>query len=222
MNCEQTPRPSIFDAVPGMRRGGVVRRKSGHPRSCVRNPERKKRAMRTESKVLLLIESSRATGRALLRGIARYAHDHGPWSFYWEPRGLEKSWPKLRAIQADGIILRDVENVEEILSRHLSTVIVEHRRREVSGQVNVMTDSETIGRLAADHLLKCGFQRFAYCGYAQSPWSQERCRSFTRRIRASGFDVAARWETSSETRRPAKGSRKALENWLKTSRNLSD
>src|SRR2546426_414039 len=35
--------------------------------------------------VLLLIESSRAAGRAMLRGIANFSHHHGPWSFYWEP-----------------------------------------------------------------------------------------------------------------------------------------
>ena len=44
-------------------------------------------------KSALLIESSRGAGRALLCGIAQYAHDHGPWSFYWEPRGLETAWP---------------------------------------------------------------------------------------------------------------------------------
>src|SRR5262249_60564598 len=59
-------------------------------------------------KVLLLIESSRASGRALLQGITRFAHDHGPWSFYWEPAGLEKGWPKLASLDLQGMIVRDV------------------------------------------------------------------------------------------------------------------
>jgi hypothetical protein len=35
-------------------------------------------------KVILLIESSRTSGRALLRGVADYSHHHGPWLFSWE------------------------------------------------------------------------------------------------------------------------------------------
>src|SRR5262249_52192067 len=57
-------------------------------------------------RVVLLIESSRASGRSLLRGIADYARLHGPWAFYWEPGGLEKAWPQLEYLRADGIILR--------------------------------------------------------------------------------------------------------------------
>ena len=41
-------------------------------------------------KVILLIESSRASGRSLLRGVANYARCHGAWAFFWEPGGLEK------------------------------------------------------------------------------------------------------------------------------------
>src|SRR6185295_10022596 len=36
-------------------------------------------------KVALLIETSRGYGRAMLRGIVRYARLHGPWSFYITP-----------------------------------------------------------------------------------------------------------------------------------------
>ena len=68
-------------------------------------------------KVILLIESSRAYGRGLLRGIAKYAHLHGPWMFYSEPEythlsGLgmyrygrsEELMPRLKDWKADGII----------------------------------------------------------------------------------------------------------------------
>src|SRR5262245_36204368 len=52
-------------------------------------PEPRVGAVKGVPKVVLLIESARAAGRALLCGIARYAHHHGPWSFYWEVGGLE-------------------------------------------------------------------------------------------------------------------------------------
>jgi LacI family transcriptional regulator len=143
-------------------------------------------------KILLLIESSRASGRSLLRGIANYVHHHGPWSFYWEPGGLEKVWPQLKSRDLDGIIMRDVTKLDEALSFQIPGVVVGHGRTEVSGLVNVVTDSNDIGRMAAEHLLACGFKHFAYCGMQYSPleevpWSELRRQSFARRIQEAGF-----------------------------------
>jgi LacI family transcriptional regulator, galactose operon repressor len=143
-------------------------------------------------RVGLFIESSRASGRSLLGGIARYAHDHGRWSFFWEPGGLEKAWPRLRSLALDGIILRDVDKLDEVLSLGFPAVVVGHNRTEVSGLVNVTTDSETIAHMAAEHLLSCGFKQFAYCGFVaaatdKASWSQLRLQSFSKRIRQAGF-----------------------------------
>jgi LacI family transcriptional regulator len=138
-------------------------------------------------KVILLIESSRASGRALLRGIASYSHQVGPWSFYWEPGGLEKAWPMLESLDADGIILRDGDKLEEVLSFGIPAVVVGHSKREVPGLANVITDSPAIGHMAADHLLDCGFRHFAYCGYEHTQWSQLRAEAFTQTIRERGY-----------------------------------
>jgi len=143
-------------------------------------------------KVLLLVESSRGSGRALLQGIAHYAHHHGPWSFYWEPGGLEKARPKLKTLDLDGIILRDVDKLEEVVAFGLPAVVIGHWRTEVSCLLNVVTDSERIGRMAAEHLLACGFKKFAYCGCRASleentPWSELRRQSFSDRIGQAGW-----------------------------------
>lgn len=142
-------------------------------------------------KVLLLVESSRGSGRSLLRGIAHYAHHHGPWSFYWEPGGLEKAWPKLKTLDLDGIILRDVDKLEEVVAFGIPAVVIGHGRTEVSSLLNVVTDSQRIGQMAADHLLACGFKKFAYCGSLTSlekgtPWSELRRQAFADRIRKAG------------------------------------
>ena len=58
-------------------------------------------------RVALLIESSRAYGRDLLRGIARYAREHGAWSIIYQERKLEDPAPPwLRRWEIDGIIAR--------------------------------------------------------------------------------------------------------------------
>ena len=51
------------------------------------------RRPRAAPRVALVIETSLASGRDILRGIARYAREHGPWSIYHEPRSLEESVP---------------------------------------------------------------------------------------------------------------------------------
>jgi len=71
--------------------------------------------------------------------VADYAHHHGRWSFYWEPGGLEKAWPKLRSLNLQGIILRDVSKLEEVLRFGIPTVVLGHSRSEVPGVVNVVT-----------------------------------------------------------------------------------
>ncbi len=136
--------------------------------------------------VLLLIESSRSSGRSLLRGIAQYARHHEPWAFYWEPGGLEKAWPRLKTLRPDGIILRDVEKVEEVLAYGLPAIVVGHSKREIPGLINVTTDSELIGQMAAEHLLNAGFREFAYCGFHGMPWSELRGESFRERLKQAG------------------------------------
>ncbi len=140
----------------------------------------------------LLIESSRASGRAMLCGIAKCAHHYGPWAVYWEPGGLEKAWPRLKALDVDGIILRDVDKLEEVAALGIPAVVIGHSKTEIPNMVNVVTDSAAVGRIGADHLLKCGFKHFAFCGYGNAEafsWSSLRQQSFSSHIQEAGFNV---------------------------------
>lgn len=137
--------------------------------------------------VVLPIESSRASGRNLLNGIAKYSRQHGPWIFYWEPGGLDEIFPRLKDLNADGIIMRDSNRLDEILNLGLPVVIVSHHLKMVPELVNIVTKSDQIGRMAAEHLLDCGFRDFAYCGVTDKPWSAERCVSFCNRIADAGY-----------------------------------
>jgi LacI family transcriptional regulator len=148
--------------------------------------------MKRTPKVVLLIESSRGAGRALLCGIAQYAHDHGPWSFYWEPRGLDIAWPVVESLEADGIILRGVAQLDKLLALGVPTVVAGHRSDVASGFVNLVTDSAAIARLAAEYLLACRFKHFAYCGFQSTQlehtnWSRQRQISFEEHIVAAGL-----------------------------------
>ena len=102
---------------------------------------------------------------------------------------MEKAWPKLKALDVDGIILRDVDKLEEVIDLGIPAVVIGHSKTEIPKLVNVVTDSSTIGRIGAEHLLNCGFKHLAFCGYAGAPWSDLRREFFTRRIRKAGFEA---------------------------------
>lgn len=128
---------------------------------------------------------------------------------------MEEAPPTLRALNADGIILRDVEHVDEVLGEGIPAVVVGHRRQEVPGMANVVTDSETIGRMAAEHLLSCGFRHFAFCGYAQTPWSERRCESFRQRIEQAGYEVHTHFVPPLETEGAWRKMRASILHWLR-------
>jgi LacI family transcriptional regulator len=136
-------------------------------------------------RVAVFIESSRSSGRDLLRGIARYSRLHGPWSFYWEPRGLEEGMPSLDSWSPDGVIARD-SDLEPLMKYGVPLVIVGHSRDYVPGVANIITDSETIGALGAQHLIDCGLCNFAFCGVEDKPWSLARSYYFCRAVESIG------------------------------------
>lgn len=166
-------------------------------------------------RVVLLIESSRASGRRLLTGIANYARFHGPWAFFWEPAGLKEAWPRVQQLDAQGIILRDVDAVDEVARLGIPAVVVGHSRKEIPGFVNVTTDSGVIGSMAATHLIERGFQHFAFCGYADTPWSQWRGESFSTAVRAAGFENANYLSPEAKARTALREELQAMAKWLR-------
>jgi LacI family transcriptional regulator len=123
--------------------------------------------------------------------------------------GAHRRW------QADGVILRDTENLRRVRALGVPAVVIGHGRREIPGFVNVVTDSAQIGRMAAEHLRACGFRNFACCHPRQTPWAEARAHAFVRHLRAAGLPVAerrlpplAKIDWSQE--------RQALARWLET------
>src|SRR5581483_5979859 len=152
-------------------------------------------------KVILRIESSRASGRALLRGIAEYAHQKGPWAFSWETSGLADRWPASRFAGADGIILRDITNLREVLASGIPLVVVGHIKEEVPGVLNLSADSDAIGQMGAEHLIRCGFRNFAFCGFSVTDgarWPEARRKRFASCIIKAGFAPPASFDFSIE------------------------
>ncbi len=141
-------------------------------------------------KVALLIETARGYGRQMLRGIARYAHLHGPWGFYVTPGDFEQALPKMRQWGGTGIIAR-IETprvARAILDSGLPAIALDlsedqlRPKTPLSKLSEVASDSVGAARMAAEHLLERGFDHFAFVGAGDRVWSERRQQGFV-----SGF-----------------------------------
>jgi LacI family transcriptional regulator len=151
-----------------------------------------------QRKILLMIETSRAYGRSILRGIARYSRAHGPWifhrpaPFYWGRSQREGSMAQLLKLGADGAILREQtrrDQIEEIVATGIPVIVAPYTE-PFPGVPNIVSDDRAIGRMAAEYLLHRGFRQFAYCGFGDMYfWSRDRGRSFCQRVREAGHDA---------------------------------
>lgn len=162
--------------------------------------------------VALLVETSLASGRDILRGIARYVRDHTPWSLYHEPRSLEDALPPwFQDWDGDGIIARvqTPAMARSIAKTGIPTV-------DVLGVVPdckfplVHVDDREIARRAAEHLVERGFRHFAFFGIDRENWSTARGDAFREFLADQGFDTATfqvprhepageSWETQQDT-----------------------
>jgi len=96
---------------------------------------------------------------------------------------------------------------------------VGHKRKEVPGAVNVVTNSAQVGHMGADHLIQCGFKHFAFVEVGRGPqepisWSRVRQEHFAERVRMAGYSTQS-YLLYSATKRDWKRERAALIAWLK-------
>lgn len=162
----------------------------------------------------MAIESSRGSGRDLLKGITHYGNLHSPWSFCWFPGGLDEVLLRLQDIQADGIIMRDSKRTNEILKLNIPLIVVHHSLSENNKLINIITNAEEISSMAAKHLLECGLQHFAYCGIDTFTWSKARSDFFCREIQKSGFEVHVYDSPKSKDRLSMQRELKNIVEWL--------
>jgi len=141
--------------------------------------------------IALLIESSRNYGRGVLRGIARYAHAHGPWSFFVQERELHSGIPKwLQHWKGDGIIARIESRRMAAQLLKLNSPVVDVLGSFRFPKVPAFdTDAAIVAKLAADFFLKAGFKHFAFSGYEGIPFSDRRAAAFAEYLGRQGKSV---------------------------------
>lgn len=129
-----------------------------------------------------------ASGRQILKGIARYAREHGPWTMYHEPGHMQDLLPEwLRHWRGEGIIarVRTGEIADALASAGIPIVDVlddcPHPRIHA-----VRVDNGAIARLAVRHFVDRGFRHFGYCGIHGPRWSRLRGDAMVECVSAAG------------------------------------
>ena len=141
--------------------------------------------------VAVLIETSRAYGRGLLRGVAQYNREHGRWAIYFVPQGLDEPPPGwLKDWKGDGILVRiaNRKTAKTVLETGLPMV-------ELRGALSdlhvpfIGVDNCIVAQLALEHLMDRGLRNFAFCGLHRGEYvlMDERCDHFVRLAEAAGY-----------------------------------
>lgn len=147
--------------------------------------------MSATRKVALLIEATNGYARGLLHGVARYAHEHGRWTIYFEPRALDEPPPKwLKGWKGDGILARigNHRTANAVMAVH-SPVVELRRMLSLPGIPAIGPDHGAVARLAFDHLRERGFRHFAFCGLpcGQDPPLDDRADAFVTCLGSAGL-----------------------------------
>jgi len=143
----------------------------------------------TRPRVALLVESSRAYGRGILSGVAKFVREHGSWSIFFQDLNLCDDTPKwLKCWQGEGIISRlENRDVLEVIQRlKLPAVYLRHVSRQVK-MPSILTDNTAVSRRCFEHLRERGFRHFAFCGFNGADYSDERRDAFAEQVRQAGL-----------------------------------
>jgi LacI family transcriptional regulator len=140
--------------------------------------------------VLLVLETSRASCRGVLRGASRYAIEQGDWIIQVEDRGLlelPSSW--LKAWKGDGIIARSTSSALAKALQSKKVPMVELLGNGKQAVAEVRTDEDIVAKMAVEHFAQAGFTNFAFFAIGNAWWSELRREAFCREVAARRGNV---------------------------------
>ncbi|AQT70032.1 Xylose operon regulatory protein [Anaerohalosphaera lusitana] len=178
--------------------------------------------MPANSKVAILIDTSREYGRNVLRGIANYAHDYGPWIFYRklpfyrvETGEREPTLKMLKKWGADAVIMRQPKDSKTLTELKIPAIISPYTGEPVPNTITVDGDHDDEACLAAEYFLDRGFRNFAYVGLDRFLWSRALAESYERHLESTGRPAHIYTPPTSPKKRYWLNEQKVLGDWLK-------
>ncbi len=134
-----------------------------------------------ESPRVLIVQHGRYWDTpGVLRGIMHYQKTKGPWTtFVDDVTRTDKDLKWLKQQRWNGVISGVEKSVLAEACVKLGVPVVELWDAPPRlGVPRIRPDNVAIGHMAAEHLLEKRFQRFAFCGFSDVSWSNERLEAF--------------------------------------------
>jgi LacI family transcriptional regulator len=147
-------------------------------------------------RIILLSDFAEEYGKNLLKGIARYSKEYGPWTFcrmpayYRETMRIDGILRWAREWKADGIIgqFYNQKEVSKFTAAKIPVIAQDFKER-LEEIPNITGAYKETGRMGAEYFLKKGFKNFAFYGFKNIVWSRERAEGFRERIKEAGYVV---------------------------------
>ena len=172
------------------------------------------------SNILIIIDTSRASGRKFLTGVEKYVTAFADWQVLIRPPDYlgEKEHRKnfwFRLEDVDGILVRDTLPALNLLKADKPIVINDTQRELIPGSSTIVTDSQSIGKLAAEYFIGLGFQNFAYCGFKGLDWSLKRFCSYNKTLKENGISKIFEYKEDPSVKSQSLKERWKISKWLK-------
>ncbi|HVT82415.1 MAG TPA: XylR family transcriptional regulator [Phycisphaerae bacterium] len=170
--------------------------------------------------IALAFPLSQAHLQTLARGITDFARTQSRWLLTTGGESATLSIEQLHGWRGDGIVAAlvrpsEVQAARHFMRRGVPVVTIAGAIRRQSGIPRVTVENQAVGRLAATHLLSCGFQRFAFYGLRDVAYSTERHQGFVDGLRAAGHDCTSYWSPHTfGRRRPWQDEVLSVQQWL--------
>jgi LacI family transcriptional regulator len=134
-------------------------------------------------RVAVLLDTSRAYDRDVLKGIAHFNKLYDKFNFFFyspkyiHPENHAILLKRLSAWNPEGIIAREMPGIDVIKSWNIPLIVSPHTKL-YDGSINLWADNNKIGQLAAEYFLNKGYKSLGLLGFKKFDWSLERENGF--------------------------------------------
>ncbi len=169
----------------------------------------------------LLFDIQEEYPRSIVEGIIRYGRASGRWKIMAKRCRPVLQWDDLKQWKGDGIVawIRNQKDVKKLQNLDVPVVNVSSWLPR-SPFPSILSDNRAIGRLAAEHLLDCGLEHFAFFRVLATGYASDREDAFKETIHAAGYECQSFYihssKESSKSAHPADADTKELAKMLRS------
>jgi len=163
-------------------------------------------------RVLIVLDTSAAWSRGILRGFARIAHERGWVVLHYLP-GVDLPWLASQWPLSAAVLGPSVSGPWPFASRHFVSVSV-NSDRSSDGIASVCLDESRIASLALSHLLARGFKNVTTFRFNSAPFAVLREKYFLEAASRAGMSIQPGWWSSAQTGSPTEEQPDAIRQWL--------